>query len=70
MEADQIDLSTIKGEADEPTDVFQMKLEIASIDGSFSVKVDEAYAVGKESFNMPARPKFICKESIYHRGCC
>ena len=58
MQEDAIDLSTIKGEAEESTNVHQMKLEISSIDESFSVTVKEAYAVDKGSFNMPARPKF------------
>ena len=64
MQKDAIDLSTIKGEAEESTNVHQMKLEISSINESFSVTVKEAYAVDKESFNMPARPKFNnCKGS-------
>ena len=58
MHAESIDLATIKGEAEESTDVHGMKLKISSIDEKFTVMIEEAYAVDRECFNMPSRPAF------------
>ena len=65
MHAESIDLATIKGEDEESTDVHGMKLKISSIDGKFTVMIEEAYAVDRECFNMPSRPAFTKGEEQY-----